>query len=233
MKTPIWDLERAAYDRFKASHMLIDNNSMVLFDTGELIYTDPRPDPGQRHNYSEVSVAIYATTDEPMPTLYLPNGDPVAKAWLDDGGQQHLMVDREMNRAVRIDGPYRRKSSSGKMPPLIEGIPHRFQEGVFGYIGGPGCNPIGTGKIAVHQPIKKWLTPEELEHCNMIETTFRAAAKLTDHECIRQSSMNRGIAAALLLKCQTWQDIPADQMAMLYHNGISKKREFNWLAVSS
>lgn len=230
-----WDYYQAFHtfcgfgeDEFKRAGV----SPLVLFDTGELIVTAAQPNPNERGNYHSVGVSLTHTKER---RLWLPDGSPVVRAWLDDGGMQYLLHDWESKRAVRLDGPrrtaaykdYYGREKAGS--PLTPGIPMRFQYECRAYIPGPGLPPISHEKIKVSIPTQKaGYTCDELEHIQMIVATGQAAMKLTDHEAVRTSAT--GFADPdILLKCKTWQDVPPAMLPGLLKGAGARVMLFDYL----
>lgn len=233
MKKPEFPRERWSYDTYKAFH--INQVPIIFFDTGELICTTMAPCVGDRHHYFDFNVELCTTKD--CGTLWTPEGIEVKAAWLDDNGQQYLMVDHDEHVAVRLDGGQRRyRNPNGQMygsggeVQRMPGVPDRFQCNAYGYIGGPGCKPVGNGKIAVRFPHKVSLTVDEREHVTMLVNTFRAAMKLTDDPCVKPQWRCNPIDLDVALKCQTWQDVPEALKADLFHGGVARRKsEYDYL----
>jgi hypothetical protein len=211
--------DTALFDAYRAKHAKVGhyNSPLVLFDTGELICTEYTPNPEARGEYSEVGVTI--TTSENT-YLRIPDGDAVPRAWLDDNGMQYLLHDHSTNHVVRLDGPRRHRNSKGMH--FTHGIPLRFQYNCTAYIGGAGLAPIAHEKIKLSIPLNKaGYTTDQLEHIQMIVNTGQAAMRLTDHVAVhRRGSI--GADPDIILRCQTWEDMPEAQLPMLLHRGARR-----------
>ena len=170
MILPKFDFARAMWDDYKAFH----NNHhpiFVQFDTGELICTHTKVDPNLRHLWTNLGVSLYFTTDEKCPPLYEESqgGNPIPKAWLNDGGGQYLLVDYMTRQVVRL--------SRG-----LTNIPVRLRGRATAYFAGAGEPPIG-GKIELSKP--ESFTKNELEHIETISQACRAWAALNDLKLVR------------------------------------------------
>jgi hypothetical protein len=203
---------------------------LTLFDTGEVICTETTPGPDKRGDYHSIGVTLTTTSDVP---LWMPDGNPVVRAWLDDGGMQYLLVDHATKRAVRLNGAYRRAPRTNYFnpgSPITPGIPHRFQYNCRAYIPGPGMPPIAHEKLKVKIPLAKaGYTQDELEHIHMIVATGQAAMKLTDHEAVQRKA-SEGANPDVLLKCKTWQDVPDALLPGLAQFGVGRvERLFDYL----
>jgi hypothetical protein len=241
MKDVKFPVEHQGWDYYKAFHAfcMFDGfraqrdqyggppSPIVLFDTGELICTQASPSPNQRGSYHSIGVSLTTSKNE---MLYLPDGRPVVHAWLDDGGMQYLLHDWESKRVVRLDGKHRRapgapnfygnKAEAGS--PLTPGIPMRFQYMCRAYIPGPGLPPIAHEKIKLTIPTAKaGFTKDELEHIQMIVHTGQAAMKLTDHEAVHTKAKSAA-DPDVLLKCQTWQDVPPSMLPALLNGAPTR-----------
>jgi hypothetical protein len=97
------------------------------------------------------------------------------------------------------------------------GIPLRFQYNCAAYIGGAGLAPIAHEKIKLSIPLNKaGYTTDQLEHIQMIVNTGQAAMRLTDHVAVHRSG-SIGADPDIILRCQTWEDMPEAQLPMLLH----------------
>jgi hypothetical protein len=221
MRKPEISRIRWAYDAFNAFH--VKYGPSIFFDTGELICTTPAVPVGDRYTYSDFNVEL--TTTKQSGTLWAPDGLELKTAWLDDGGQQHLLIDHDLNVAVRTDGAG--ITARGKLVKYMPGVPERFQT-VYAYIGGPGCMPVGAGEVTAWVPHRMCLIPEQREHVQMLEQTARAALKLTDHEVVSSypgsKLISSGCPLDVALKASTWQDLTDYELRSLFHHGVARRK---------
>lgn len=244
MRLPDWVREHQSWDKYKAFHIGVrqtrlsstggySDPAMVMFDTGEVIFTHFAPRPEYRGWYSLLDVEV-VTSKNYRGELYAPDGEKIAIAWLYDCGQETLLVDADTKRVVRIsDGPL--WSPAGSLP--VAGIPRRFQRGQHSctaYFPGPDLPPIGTQKIVAWLPFNKIGLDEDTKaHIRMIVDTARAAMRLTDHIHTRTpagTGIMAGCPLDTILNCQTWQDVPDSELAELFHNGAQRKKvEYDYL----
>jgi hypothetical protein len=239
MKLPDWVREHQAWDAYKAFHIgvhqhgLQENNysyrtpPFVMFDTGEVIFTDWQPRPDNRGSYSLLDVEV-CTSTEYRGELYAPGGDKIAIAWLYDNGMEYLLVDDDTKRVVSMSYNSDPRKGIGGV------IPHRLQGRASVYFPGPGMAPVGTKRINVWLPFNKiGLDKDQKAHVQMIIDTARAAMKLTDHPHTRthaSTGIMAGCPLDTILKCQTWQDVPEANLAELFHNGAQRKKvEYDYL----
>ena len=218
-----------AQDFKTRSHWGGPPSPLVLFDTGEVICIQSSPNPNQRGVYSSIGVRLTHTKET---SLWTPDGSPITRAWLDDGGMQYLLVDLDTKHAVRLDGKRRsspRVDHTGS--PLTQGIPVRFQYNCHAYIPGPGLPPIAHEKVRVSIPLERaGYTKGETEHIHMIVATGQAAMKLTDHAAVHCNDGKTGVNPDTLLKCQTWQDVPEALLPALAKHGAGRVvREYDYL----
>jgi hypothetical protein len=242
MQRPEFSEEQWRWDTYREFH--VNMAPVVYFKTGEVICTNQSPNIDNRHGYPG---GLRVDTTAKCGSLWAPDGRELKNAWLDDGGQQHLFIDEHANRCVRLDGGgnrYRDNEGnvvtgyygSGQSRPaeFLPGVPERFQANAYAYIGGPGCPPVGNGKIVAWVSLQKALTAEQREHVRMIEETARAAMKLMDDPKMNNTvnpstSITKGCPLRLVLAAQTWRDIPEGNLAELYRNGAQRDRwEFDW-----
>lgn len=226
------------WDVYKAFHCAVDHSgfsqtnshratAVILFDTGEVIITQSSPGPDVRGHYRPLGIVL--TTSKEL-NVFLPDGTPCAKTWLEDGGMQYLVHDLDTCTAVRLDGQWRRapgKDSWGRETagsPLTPGVPKRFQYNNRCYIPGPGMRPIAHDKIAVRRPLRSGkYTPEQLEHIHMIVATGQAAMKLSGHDAAVGKRVGEKATAdpKVLLNCATWLDVPDHMLPALAQRGCT------------
>lgn len=243
MRLPEWDRKLQAWDRFKQFYIGVSNynliedthyNSkpMIMFDTGEVIFTEFCPRVDSRGEYLPIGVRV-TTSKDYGGELWTPDGDKIAVAWVYDGGQEHLLVDEDTKRVVRVADSRRYKNIHTDQlvsdKNIIPGIPHRFQTGVSIYFPGPGLPPVPVEPIVAWLPFKKaGLTPEENDHISMIVDTARAAMKLTNHpDCdkwVPSKTLTSGCPLDAILKSKDWLDIPVCHLHALYHYGAQRKK---------
>jgi hypothetical protein len=241
MKRPEFREEQWAWDAYKEFH--VNQRPVVYFKTGEVICTEQAPNLDNRHSYPG---GLRIDTSAKCGSLWAPDGRELKNAWLDDCGQQHFFIDEDANKVVRLDGGearYRDRASdrivsrhgtAAKDAEYLPGVPERFQANAYAYIGGPGCHPVGSGKIVAWVSLQKALEPEQREHVRMIEETTRAAMKLMDDPRIsyihtRSTTLTKGCPLNIVLAAKTWQDIPENWHVELYHSGTQRaKWTFDW-----
>lgn len=243
MKLLNFDVNRqhVRWDRYRAFHLGYDGTPtatnhyymvppFIQFDTGELVCALHSPNPGQRRHYSDLNLEVRATADADCPSLTLPDGTKLAKTWLDDGGQQHLLIDHDSNRVVRLDKPmgegrmplrFYRSDYSGCGLPLFSA-----------YFAGEGAPPVG-GPVAVNRPYQKVLSPEQVEHVQTIALTAKAGMTLTD-DPVKDSIYATGpCPVEAILKVATYIELSDQHRAMLFRNGVAKVRtEYEYLLIA-
>ena len=94
--------ENKCWDEYHAFHTT--KGPFVEFETGELMVKH-RPEPYERKYYDKYDITLATTADADCPTLYLDKECTVKvpKAWVNQGGQQHLAIDHQQKVAVRVD----------------------------------------------------------------------------------------------------------------------------------
>lgn len=230
---------------------------LVYFKTGEIVCTSMQPQLEDRHGQYTVgtdnalhNLGVAIDSTQSCGSLWAPDGTELKQAWLDDAGQQHLLIDNDLHVAVRLDCSQRRywnpekteivsQFRGSQQVEFMPGVPHRFQA-CYGYIGGPGCWPVGAGKIRAWVPhVAAGLTIEQKRHIRMIEETARAAMKLMDHEATRKNPgtttyLGAGCPLEVVLAAQSFNDIPAHHHEALYHHGTRRKLiELDWARTRS
>lgn len=163
------------WDTYCAFHWHV-KPGFVQFETGELIYTVGKPDPDQRRVYNALNVQIVSTADPSCPTLLLPDGTPVKKAWLTRGGMQYLAIDRDLNVAVQLIVPYHGRGKASDKDKLA---PAHLEGRFAAYWTGPGRTPVGQA-IEVSTPLK--LDDEQQGHIDSILAQCGAWCAMHDIE---------------------------------------------------
>lgn len=183
MKLPAWDEKHVRWDKYEAFHMAINNagllcqtgtwltNVFTVFDDGQVLCMLSSLNPDQRHKYAELDVTLVATGDKDCPTLCTPDGEVVKKAWLNDNGMQHLLIDHASGRAVRL-GSY----ALNERQKIVTGGKEVVGTAAFD---GDGALPQGA-PIALRRPFKT-LTAEQQKQLDDFICSTRAAMQLLDH----------------------------------------------------
>lgn len=177
MKLPDWDRKFVAWDHYQAFHIGVQKASLctkyyynsplfVMFDSGEVICTNGRPEPHMRGEYPILNVSVYNSGDINLPPLYAPDGEEIRKAWLKDGGWRWLLIDHDSHRVVQLG-----------YGDINASIPKRFEGRASAYFRGDGTLPIGV-PVSVSKPHKMTLTKDEREHITGMQAGIRAAVAL-------------------------------------------------------
>lgn len=155
------NISRVRWDGWRAFH--VNHGPFTQFDTGELVLRSQTWNPDDRRSFRDLGVTIVASEDETLPALILPDGTPIKRAWLYDGGAQVLLIDDSTRHVVRI-GPWL-KGENSLLPTRFAG------RAIEAYFAGPGRPPIGTA-VSVSPPYK--LSKDEKDYL----ASLRAAAKM-------------------------------------------------------
>ena len=163
MKLPEWDYSRALYDEYRRFHRHHEGG-FVQFETGELILTrGHHNNPDGRKLYKELNVEIISTDDTHCPT-FLMDGEKVKKSWLDDKGQQILLIDHDNGHVVALSGQGGGLDLT-KPRPWALGVPESLRSHAMAYWHGPHSPPVGSPVIVNRT---RRLTPQEREHIEAI-----------------------------------------------------------------
>jgi hypothetical protein len=163
------------WDTYRTFHWTVSPN-FIQFESGELIYTDARPDPDFRNTIDRLGVQIVSTTDPECPTLLLPDGEPIRKAWLTRGGMQYLAIDLDLMVAVQLQptawGRTAPTDADRRAPAYLQG---RFSA----YWAGPGRMPVGN-PVSVSTPLK--LDEDQQKHIDSVLAQCDAWCAMHDIE---------------------------------------------------
>lgn len=229
MKLPAWDNTQQRWDKFEAFHIGVDKYALsktnpwtsqpfIMFDSGEVVCTYAQPGPDQRGIYPMLNLQLVGTNDRNCPALATPDGEAVAKAWLDDAGQQYLLIDLCTSRAYRLGGGHSSK---------LERVPERLSH-FTAYFPGAGREPT-TPPVTVAKPDLKALTREEREHKDAMISSIKAATKLVeDHPANKPlgywaEQTLRPLDLDKVLACASINDLPADQQRALLKKGTTRR----------
>jgi hypothetical protein len=122
------------------------------FANGQLIITNT-PDLDVRRMYEKYGIQLVSTTDGDLPPLYLSKEDekPIPKAWVQQGGQQHLAVDHERGVAVAI-GRNHYYGRGGRKDVWSTTVPDNLRSPALVYWAGDKRLPIASMDISVSRP---------------------------------------------------------------------------------
>lgn len=238
MRLPDWSDKKQRWDKYRQFHIGVTPVSLtsttvpyaeppfVMFDSGEVIATSGAPNPNVRCAYPMLGVTLVATGDAKCPALTTADGAKVPKAWLNDNGQQYLLIDHDTGRAVRTDAYY-------NASPLVSADCY-WAKAAAAYFAGPGQPPIGR-KVALRQPLK--LLPKETrQQLVEFECATRAAMMMLDHP---SSKLKTHVYSAgytwtepkpagklpieRALEVKNWEDLTEQELKKLFFNGLTDR----------
>jgi hypothetical protein len=226
------------WDGYRAFHWTVATG-FIQFETGELIYTDASPDPDHRSTYNSVGVQIVATSDDKCPTLLLPDGTPVKKAWLNRKGMQYLAIDLDLKVAVGLQavsyGRIKSTAANLKAPAHLQG---KFSA----YWSGPERMPVGQ-PVLVAPPLER--TPEQKAHidsilaqcdawCAMHDIEKRSWARRVNLPGKEAIHVRKHLASPTWLLGKTFSDLKDNERIELRDFGLSSaydEKTYDHLAV--
>lgn len=175
MHLPEFNHQQKGWDKYREFHVEHKSgweNVFIQFESGEVICVNRcERDPDKRRHYREFNLQIVGTNDDKCPRLMTPDGEELKKAWLNQDGQQILLVDLCSGRATCLKGyTYYGQSRRDNIPDWVRRIPVRFRGKCCAYIPGDQEHAI-SAEIEVSKP-RKWTEEERTR----IES-FRAAIK--------------------------------------------------------
>lgn len=245
MKLPPWDHARQQWDRYRAFHIELSGRYLqtcwatphiVMFDTGELIIERGFTRPRWRHEYSELGITIVATNDKGCPRFTTPEGEPVAKAWLNVDGQQYLLIDHDTKHVVQLEWTTNEYWFQQLPERWIDRHQSKAYAKVAAYFAGPGRPPVGR-PIALRLPVRL-LSKAEREHIDTITTTALAAIALSNHPANQATipanngnySYNRAMVQRQptpqdLLAVSRWDELDEETLRGLKFKGVARQKK--------
>lgn len=163
------------WDKWGAFHwgvgprLTYGENALTVFDTGEAVLTALGYNPDQRKHIREAGIEI-ATTADSKHTFYLPDGTRCVTAWLNQKGQQEVVIDHDRNRVHRLS-----REAIQTHPHVPTRLADRF---VCWYSPGPGKDPVG-GELSVSRPLRDYPYKDYLAHLRKLADTVKMAAELS------------------------------------------------------
>lgn len=231
MRFPEWEQDKVRWDRYKEFHIGIGvcgfeatdwrYPPFVLFRKRQRVECmRSRPAPFERVEYPLLGVSLVATEDSWCPQLYFADGEPVRKAWLNDNGQQYLLIDHDSHRAVRL-GPVKFKN--------------------------PGAPPVGVS-IAIRKPFRS-LPKEARQYVDDFVCAAKAAMTLMDHPASKlkeytstsyawnastqspvavpykhyESLPSSKLSLERILAVKSWQELEEKELKRLFFAGVDKR----------
>lgn len=209
------------WDRFKETYYGIPGDAhyapaaIYLFETDEMLVT--RCNIDDRRLYREVNIRLTTTADDNCPALVAPDGREIPKAWLNETGQQELLVDYDTMRVVSLEG-YLDQRNALDLP-----VPSRFLPQyplARAYFPGPGRYPVPGAQITVRPPLsnKDWIAPEQREKAKEL---LAAAKALVAMDSGHYKGSDR-VSFAKLMEVDTIGDLATGNVAWLAQYGIPR-----------
>lgn len=235
MILPELDPKTVAWDSWKAFHWQFDHGGVsnggqygnwpiTVFDTNEVVFTYPMPDPNLRGRYNQFGFSVLGTTDTALPTLYLPDEDdqePVPRAWLTENGMQYLLIDEATRRAVALGD-----LDNNQL------VPQRLRKRAKAYFAGPGSPPIGA-PVRVSRPLARVFDKDELEKLDSLKAACDMQFAMTTppkwdraadpHN--RYSPPSEGVDLRRLLAVNSVLELTNNEQVLLHLRGLTRARQ--------
>lgn len=247
MYVPNFERQHVRWDLFHAFHIGVTKQGLsatshwswppfVLFEDGQVICTRSRPNPYERGVYDMLGVSLVATGDRfaqgPIcPPLFFPSGEQVTKAWLNNHGQQYLLIDREHNHVVRLnDRAYSHPLALTRLTP-------EAQKQASVWFAAAGNKPLGAS-IAIRKPFMS-LPKEKRQQVEDFVCSARAAMALMEHPSSKliththgyvswtESKPTQRVALERVLAVRSWEELEEHELKKLFFVGVD--RPFEWV----
>lgn len=259
MRIPEYDPVKARWDEHRRFHNK-PKDWVTIFETGEMVLYYKTLHPNQRQAkgtnvYPGSSLCITATNDSDCPRFRLDpealtaevrkvfakvNIDPekylsqaIPKAWLNDGGQQEVLLDTDTGRTVGF-GLRHRSGAWVNVPAWVSASMGRYR--ISTYVAGPGAKAVGS-KIKISMPPS--FTSEEVEAMRQLKEQASAWVTICNGDYLNNapkfhsydpktgtypyqkpmdlSTLPKGFATELT-------DLIGEQIFQIYHKGFSTSR---------
>jgi hypothetical protein len=206
------------WDRYKAFH--VTRTPIVHFSTGEVMVTTI-PALHQRRHYDSYGIALTSTADSSY-QFYLDKDctQGIPKAWITQGGQQHVAIDFEQKVVTRIQ-PFLGKNKTNRY------LPEHLQTARALWMG-PNRLPVALDQIEISRPDKDTRRSFDSKALDEVKTAVTAACRiLTD---VPRCWTNDKAVAKPCWVGMTTSEIMADlstnrrKMAQVAKNGIAFPR---------
>lgn len=182
------DESRKSWDRYDAFHR--KTGPFVEFETGELMiaYDPPNYD---RHTYPRYGIEL-TTTKETHHTFYADKActQAIPRAWLIQGGQQHIAVDTEQRLATKIGYAFRQRTSQQYLAKHVSSASALWN--------GANRLPVPINQIVISKPDKDMKRSLPVQLLKDVKATVIAAVRLHGW---RQNGSDRFKAK------ETWADM--------------------------
>lgn len=204
----IWDFNptQARWDQYRMHYNVLASN-VVLFETGEMIYTHAHPDPDQRHEHKNLGIEILTQEDPTHAGVFTtPDGKEIKKSYF-GSSKVYMAMDIPTGRCVQLS-PWDDKKWRQGTPE------HLDKHNVAAYWGGSKRNVQG-GAITIKWP--RVLTNEQRKHLTDLVDASRAWVGLTDPD--RKVKTLAGSVDGVKLLEQAFAEVPEEIRRQLVYNG--------------
>jgi len=177
------------WDTFERFHTLNNYNSVVHFETGELVIWRRKFAPYERCLINDFGLMFVSGHDSTplLHKLMTPEGQPVKKGWLKPA--QSLMVDTSTGQVIALS--YQRARAVGDTLPIPTSLEKHH---IHAYCAGPGKPWVSFDRIHYSKPAK--LTREEKQELKdkrlMVQAQARVGAIPSEFHKIRELGYQTG-----------------------------------------
>jgi hypothetical protein len=155
------------------------------------------------------------------------DGEPVAKSWLSNNGQQTLLIDHDNGHVVRLYG-----SGGGLDPtkprPWALPVPESLRQHARAYWHGPNSDPVGC-PVTVNKTRR--LTPAERAYIEGIRAECKAwdtlseqplrTGKWVNNHWVRGDDGRNALAFDRVMAVKTYLDLTVDERLDLSRHGCT------------
>ena len=259
MRIPEYDPTKARWDEHRRFHNK-PKDWVNIFETGEMLlyYKTLTPDQRQVTGTNVVpgsSLCVTATSDSDCPRFRLDAealtaevrkvfaearidpekylSQPIPKAWLNDGGQQEVLLDTDTGRTVGF-GLRHRSGAWANVPVWVSKAMGRYR--IAAYVAGPEAKAVGS-KIKISMPAS--FTREEGEAMRQLKVQAEAWVTICNGDYLNNApkfhsydpktgtypyqkpmdlrNMPKGFATELT-------DLIGEQIFQIVHRGFAQQR---------
>jgi hypothetical protein len=217
MKTPAFDHSRRRWDQYGQFYNNLSGHRFILFESGELMINHGTLDPDARRVYDAFNLELFSTIDAYKFKLTTPDGEPVPKAWLNQGGAQQLVRDLDTGKVHYLNGG-RGRLQDDKYP-----VPKHASHSSI-YWAGAGREPVIRRSISLAKPDAEFKETHK-EWMSQVRAACIAKSRLLGLSAYRYSEQHELVDTQLAQSVEAFCASLSDwNTAEIAANGFQQRR---------